>query len=140
MSESDVARRCADAMFANDRASRNLGMSVTVNEAGHATAEFEVTDNMLNGHDVCHGGYVFALADTAFAFACNGYDQLTLAAGACIDFVRPAMSGDRLTAVAKELHRGGRSGIYEVIVSNQDDARIAYFTGRSHATRQPILS
>ena len=139
MSSADIARRCAATMFANDKASKSLGIGVNVNQAGQAEAVFEVTENMLNGHDVCHGGFIFALADTAFAFACNGYDQMTLAAGASIDFLLPAKAGDTLTAVAKEAHRGGRNGLYDVIVSNQDKAQVALFRGRSYATSQPIL-
>jgi acyl-CoA thioesterase len=100
----------------------------------------EVRDNMLNGHRVCHGGFVFALADTAFAFACNTYDRVTLAAGASIEFLRPAKAGDRLKAIASERFRGGRTGLYDVIVSNQDDEQIALFRGRSHATNEAILS
>jgi acyl-CoA thioesterase len=139
MSETDIARRCAAAMFANDKASQDLGISVTVKQAGCAEAVFEVRDNMLNGHDVCHGGYIFTLADTAFAFACNSYDRLTLAASASIEFLRPARAGEKLSAIATESHRGGRSGLYDVVVSNQDGERVALFRGRSHATSQPIL-
>jgi len=139
MSDTDVARRCAAAMFANDKASQDLGISVTVEQAGCAEAVFEVRDNMLNGHDVCHGGFIFTLADTAFAFACNSYDRLTLAAGASIEFLRPARAGERLRAVATECHRGGRSGLYDVVVSNQDGENVALFRGRSHATSQTIL-
>jgi acyl-CoA thioesterase len=95
---------------------------------------------MINGFAVCHGGHIFALADTAFAFACNAYNQVTFAAGASIDFLRPARVGDKLLAVATERHRGGRSGIYDVSVSNQDDEEIAVFSGRSVATREAILS
>ncbi len=139
MSEVEVARRCAAAMFTNDKASKSLGISVTVIEAGRAEAVFEVRENMLNGHDVCHGGFIFALADTAFAFACNSYDKVTLAASASIEFLRPAQAGDQLTAVATESHRGGRSGIYDVVVCNQEEEQIALFRGRSHATRRSIL-
>ena len=140
MSDREIAQRCAETMFANDTASRNLGIEVTVDQAGEAVARLEVTETMLNGHSVCHGGFIFVLADTAFAFACNGYNQLTLAAAASIDFLRPAKKGDKLTAIAKERHRGGRSGVYDVVVSNQDDEQIALFRGRSHATRHTILA
>lgn len=139
MNDTDIARECASTMYANDRASQALGIRVTVTRPGHAEASMEIRDDMLNGHDVCHGGIVFALADTAFAFACNGYDRLTLAAGAAIDFMHAGKQGDRLTAVAAERHRGGRSGVYDVLVSNQDDVQIAVFRGRSHTTSKPIL-
>ena len=139
MSEADKARLCAAAMFANDKASRDLGISVLVEQAGCAQAVFEVRENMLNGHDVCHGGYIFTLADTAFAFARNSYDRLTLAASASIEFLRPVRAGETLKAIATESHRGGRSGLYDVVVSNQDGENVALFRGRSHATSQTIL-
>lgn len=137
--ESRTAQRCAEQMYASDMASQELGIDVTVSDAGVAKAVMEVAPSMLNGHRVCHGGLIFALADTAFAFACNGYDQVTLAAGASIDFLRPARAGDTLTAVASEVHRGGRSGVYDVVVRNQSEQTIARFRGRSHTTDQPIL-
>lgn len=124
----------AERMFADDRASRWLGMDVEVRRAGHAIARLTVSDDMTNGFGVCHGGIVFSLADTAFAFACNGGDNVTVAAAAGIDFLRPAYEGDRLTAEAKERHRGGRAGVYDVTVSNQDGEPIALFRGRAHAT------
>ncbi len=138
--ELDIAKKCAAIMLEADAASRRLGISVEVTRAGQAEARVEVTADMINGFDVCHGGYIFTLADTAFAFACNAYDELTVAAGASIDFLRPARVGDRLVAVATERHRGGRSGVYEVTVSNQNGEEVAVFTGRSMATRETILS
>lgn len=136
----DIAKKCAATMIEADAASRWLGISVEVTRAGQAEARVEVTADMINGFDVCHGGYIFTLADTAFAFACNAYDELTVAGGASIDFLRPARVGDRLVAIATERHRGGRSGVYEVTVSNQNGEEIAVFTGRSVATRETILS
>jgi acyl-CoA thioesterase len=106
---------------------------------GHAEARVAVTPDMINGFDVCHGGYIFTLADTAFAFACNAYDQVTYAGGASIDFLRPVKVGDELVAIAYERYRGGRSGVYEVTVRNQDGEEVAVFTGRSVATRDSIL-
>lgn len=138
--ELDIAKKCAATMLEADAASRRLGISVEVTRAGQAEARVEVTADMINGFDVCHGGYIFTLADTAFAFACNAYDDLTVAGGASIDFLRPARVGDRLVAVATERYRGGRSGVYEVTVSNQNGEEIAVFTGRSVATREAILS
>ncbi len=138
--ELDIAKKCADVMYEKDAASQSLGISVEVTGVGQAEARVEVTPDMINGFDVCHGGYIFTLADTAFAFACNAYDELTVAGGASIDFLRPARVGDRLVAVATERHRGGRSGVYEVTVSNQNGEEVAVFTGRSVATRETILS
>lgn len=140
MDQLEIAKRCANAMYEKDAASRRLGISVEVTCAGQAEARVEVAADMINGFDVCHGGYIFTLADTAFAFACNAYDELTYAGGASIDFLRPVRVGDMLVAVATERHRGGRSGVYEVTVSNQNGEEVAVFTGRSVATREAILS
>jgi len=139
MNSSEVARRCADAMFAEDRASRELGIAVEVSNAGSASARMEVTERMINGLNVCHGGYVFTLADTAFAFACNGYDQVTFAAGASIQFVRSARLGDALLAEAREQHRGRSSGTYDVRVTNQEGKLVALFRGQSRATGAPVV-
>ncbi|MEM7504984.1 MAG: hydroxyphenylacetyl-CoA thioesterase PaaI [Pseudomonadota bacterium] len=131
------AASAADALYARDAASQQLGITVDVSVAGAATAQMSVTKGMLNGHAVCHGGHIFALADTAFAFACNGYGTVTVAAGATIDFLRPGKLGDRLTATAEERHRGKRSGVYDVTVRDQNGAEIATFRGRSHDTQHP---
>ena len=138
--ELDIARKCAATMYEADAASRALGISVEVTDVGQAEARVEVTADMINGFDVCHGGYIFTLADSAFAFACNAYDRLTYAGGASIDFLRPARVGDKLVAVATERHRGGRSGVYEVTVRNQNGEEVAVFTGRSVATRDSLLT
>jgi len=133
------ARECARVMYDADRVSRELGIEIDVPAAGEATAVMSVTASMLNGHAVCHGGYLFTLADTAFAFACNGYDDVTVAAAASIDFVRPGREGDRLMAAARERHRRGRTGIYDVDVTNQRGERVALFRGRSFATGESML-
>lgn len=139
MNELETARQCAAVMLEKDSASRALGIAVEINAAGSATTRMTVTEAMLNGFAVCHGGHIFALADTAFAFACNAYNKLTVAAGADIDFLRPAYAGDKLTAVAKERSRGGRTGIYDVTVRNQDAEEVAVFRGRSYSTGKSIL-
>lgn len=139
MNDMEIAQKCYATMWDNDPASREMGMAVKVTRPGCAEARFEVRKEMVNGHDICHGGFIFALADSAFAFACNTYDRITVAAGASIEFVRPARLGDRLTAIASETHRGGRTGIYDITVTNQDDVLVAIFRGRSYATREPIL-
>ncbi len=136
----DVAKRCADAMYANDSASKALGIEVEVTEAGSATARMMVREDMVNGFDVIHGGLTFALADTAFAFACNGYDDQSFAASAQIEFLRPAVQGDELTATAAEDHRGRRSGHYTVKVRNQRDELVAIFRGRSASNGQQLLT
>ena len=120
-------------MYANDRSSQALGIEITIPAAGEAVATMTVRDDMVNGFNVLHGGLTFALADTAFAFACNAYDVQSFAASAQIDFLRPATLGDVLTATANEDHRGRRSGYYSVEVRNQQGEMIALFRGRSAA-------
>ena len=139
MNESDIARRCCELMYSTDHASQALGITVEVDRPGAAEARLEVRQAMVNGHDICHGGYIFTLADTAFAFACNTYNRVAVAAGASIEFIRPGQLGDTLTAVAREVHRGGRTGTYDVEVKNQDGELIAVFRGRSYATRQSFF-
>ncbi len=117
-------------MFADDRASRSLGIELVEAGDGRAVVRMRVTAEMVNGHSIAHGGYVFLLADTAFACACNSYGPVTVAAGADITFVAPAREGDILTAYAEERTRFGRSGLYDVSVRRGDEV-IAEFRGRS---------
>ncbi len=119
---------------------RALDISVEVSGAGRAEAKLEIRSEMLNGHNVCHGGYLFTLADTAFAYACNSYNKVTFAAGASIEFLRPARLGDLIVATAFERHRGGRTGIYDVLLCNQDGEEVALFRGRSHSTREVLFT
>ncbi|MCH7510552.1 MAG: hydroxyphenylacetyl-CoA thioesterase PaaI [Proteobacteria bacterium] len=139
MTDLELARACRDAMYAKDLASQALGIEVTIPEPGSAEARMNITAAMLNGFGICHGGYVFALADTAFAFACNAYDRVTVAAGASIDYLKPVHAGDALRADAREIHRGRRAGLYEVCVRNQDDVLVAVFQGRSSALDKSLL-
>lgn len=127
----DVARAAAGRMFENDAASQALGMRFEVPEAGTAVTRMTVTDNMLNGFDICHGGFVFSLADSAFAFACNASGRTTVAAGASIEWLLPAHAGDQLEARARVIHRAGRNGWYDVRVTNQNDELVALFRGRA---------
>lgn len=138
MDDLEMARRCAQEMWARDTASRSLGIRIEVLAPGEVRATMEVLPGMLNGHDVCHGGYLFTLADTAFAFACNAYGKVTVAAGGLIDFLRPAKAGDRLTALAAERHRGRRNGVYDVAITNQAGETVALFRGRSHVTERSL--
>jgi acyl-CoA thioesterase len=133
------AEAAAAALFARDAAARALGMRVAAVSPGRAHVTMAVRADMLNGHGSCHGGLIFALADTAFAFACNSHNERTVAAAASIDFLAAAQVGDELSAEAQELWRSRRSGIYEITVSNQDGARIALFRGRSHRTGGPVV-
>lgn len=127
-----TAERAAAALWRGDRASQGLGMIVGACAPGHAKVSMRVRPDMVNGHGICHGGLVFALADSAFAFACNSHGDNTVAAGAAIEFLLPAREGDLLTAVASERWRAGRAGIYEIEVRNQQDELVALFRGRSH--------
>jgi acyl-CoA thioesterase len=125
--------RVAAHMFAADRASRGLGMVIVEVGEGTATLAMTVRDDMLNGHDICHGGFITTLADSAFAFACNSRNVLTVAAGLTVDFLAPAHRGDVLSARAVETSRAGRTGVYDMIVTNQNGARVALVRGRSHS-------
>ena len=120
-------------MRAADRVAGALGMDVVHCGEGRATVRMRIGPDMVNGHAIAHGGYVFLLADTAFAYACNSYGPVTVAAGAQIDFVAPAGEGDVLEASAREVGRFGRSGIYDVTVRRGDEV-IAEFRGRSRTT------
>ena len=119
------------AMFARDRASsRLLGMTVEAAADGFSKVSLTVSDDMLNGHAICHGGVIFALADSAFAFASNGGGESVVAAGCDINYVRPVPPGARLTAVCRLRHRRGRSGIYDAEVTDQNGDAVAFFRGR----------
>jgi acyl-CoA thioesterase len=126
-----IARASAEAMWGDDAASRSLGMQLISVEPGHAVLAMAITEAMVNGHDLCHGGYVFTLADSAFAFACNSYNQRTVAHHSAITFVNSARRGDRLVARAVERSRVGRSGIYDVTVTREEGLVIAEFRGHS---------
>lgn len=131
MTPQQLAERAAEALFAGDKASQSLGIRIVEVRPGYAKLSMLVRSDMVNGHRICHGGMVFALADSSFAFACNSYNESTVAAAAAIDFLTPSYEGDELTAVATEVWRSRRNGIYEITVINQKGARIALFRGRS---------
>ncbi|MFI8891743.1 hydroxyphenylacetyl-CoA thioesterase PaaI [Streptomyces paradoxus] len=132
MTHTADATQAAEAMFAADRASRGLGIELLEQGEGTAVLRMTVTPAMVNGHGIAHGGYVFLLADSAFACACNSHGPVTVAAGADITFVAPAHEGDVLVARAEERVRYGRSGVYDVSV-RRDDEVIAEFRGRSRS-------
>ena len=139
MSDLQRARDCADKMYKSDRSSQALGIEIDIPEVGSAVATMFVRKEMVNGFDICHGGLVFTLADTAFAFACNAYDDVTVAGAGTIEFLRPATRGEKLRAVATEVHRGRRTGLYKVEVRNQDEQLVALFQGRSMSRGEPML-
>jgi len=135
-----VAEATRDAMWADDRASAMLGMKVTAIGPGTATLMMTVREDMLNGHDLCHGGLIATLADSTFAFACNSYNEITVAAGFDINLVASARLGDVLTARATELSKAGRTGVYDIEVTNQKGERIAAFRGRSYTMKgKPVV-
>ena len=127
-----LAKRVAATMFANDRASQALGMRIAHVSPGRAELTMTVRDDMLNGHAICHGGFIFALADSTFAFACNSYNRNTVAQGCSIEYLAPAHAGDELHAVGVERSRGGRTGVYDIEVRNQNGRTVALFRGKSY--------
>ncbi len=139
MDKLERARACANRMYAGDKASQALGIEIEIPEPGSAIATMRVREDMVNGFNICHGGLVFTLADTAFAFACNAYDDLTVAGSGMIEFLRPVYLDDVLRAVALEEHRGQRSGLYAVEVVNQHDEFVALFRGRSVSRGESVL-
>ncbi|MEJ7667397.1 MAG: hydroxyphenylacetyl-CoA thioesterase PaaI [Casimicrobiaceae bacterium] len=126
-----LADRVAASMFARDRASSGLGMRLTGVGPGCSQMTMTISADMLNGHATCHGGFIFTLADSAFAFACNSYNLTTVAAGCSIEYLAPAREGDVLTATAREQSLNGRSGVYDIDVRNQRSETIALFRGKS---------
>jgi acyl-CoA thioesterase len=134
-----LAERVAAAMFSRDRASQAMGMRIVRMRPGSAELSMNVRADMLNGHDICHGGFIFTLADSAFAFACNSYNANTVAQGCSIEFLAPAQGGDVLTAVAEERVLRGRTGVYDIVVRNQHGETIALFRGKSFRINGQVL-
>jgi acyl-CoA thioesterase len=130
LSPDQLAHACAQAMWQDDNASRGLGMEILEVTAGRARLAMTITPAMVNGHGIAHGGFIFTLADSAFAFACNSHNERTVAAHGNISFIRPGKLGDRLVATAREIARTGRSGIYDVSVT-ADGVPIAELRGHS---------
>jgi acyl-CoA thioesterase len=127
----EIARACAQAMWQQDDASRGLGMELVEVKSGQATLAMTIKPHMVNGQRIAHGGFIFTLADSAFAFACNSHNERVVAAQGNITFIRPGKLGDRLVATAREISRSGRSGIYDVHVTSEDGTVIAEFRGHS---------
>lgn len=138
MTPQELARACADRMWAEDAASRGLGMTLDGVGPGTAILSMTVRADMVNGHGLCHGGLIAALADSAFAFACNSRGTVTVAAGFGIDLLEPARIGDRLVAEGREVALRGRSGVYDVTVRCGEKV-VAEFRGRSRALGRPVL-
>ena len=130
-SAQETANKVADWMYENDPATRGFGMRIEQVGPGFARLRMTVRPDMLNGHKTCHGGIIFTLADSAFAFACNSGNALTVAQSCDIDFVNPAREGDELIATCEERFHRGRSGIYDTVVTLVDGTIVAHFRGRS---------
>ncbi len=131
MTPEERAKRSADAMWADDPASQALGMVLAEVTPGGAVITMPVREDMANGHGICHGGFIFTLADSTFAFACNSYNLRVVAQHNTITYLSPGQMGERLTATATETSRTGRSGIYDVVVTGEDGRKVALFRGHS---------
>jgi acyl-CoA thioesterase len=127
-----LAELAGKAMYERDPASQKLGMTLDEIRPGYARMSMPVRGDMLNGHGTCHGGYIFMLADSAFAFACNSHNHATVGAGCTIDYLAPGREGDLLTAEAVEQALTGKTGVYDIVVTNQEGRKIALFRGKSH--------
>ncbi|MCH9704725.1 MAG: hydroxyphenylacetyl-CoA thioesterase PaaI [Proteobacteria bacterium] len=139
MINDETARQCIDKMLASDQCSTWLGIRLLEAGVGRAKMSLVITDNMVNGHDLCHGGIIFTLADTTFACTCNGHNQVTVAQGCNIEFLRPALLADTLTADGCEIKRGKTTGICDIKITNQKQQLVALFRGKSYITTQSIL-
>jgi len=136
----ELARRVAESMFAVDTATKDtMQMEILVAEPGRAVLRMEVRPMHLNGHQICHGGFIFTLADSTFAFACNSYNHVTVAAGCSIEFLKSARLGDVLTCEGVEQTRAGRHGIYDMRVTNQKGETIALFRGKSAQIQGTVI-
>jgi acyl-CoA thioesterase len=134
-----LAERVAASMWARDGATQGLGMRIVRVAPGYAELQMTVRRDMLNGHAICHGGFIFLLADSAFAYACNSYNLNTVASGCGIDFLAPAREGDVLTAIGHERSASGRTGVYDIEVVNQRGEKIALFRGKSYRIKGHVL-
>lgn len=134
-----LAQACAEVMYSKDMCAQTMGMKIEDVDAGVACISMVVSEQMLNGHQTCHGGQLFSLADTAFAYACNSQGQATVASGCSIDFIRPAFAGDQLLATANVRFQGKITGLYDVEIVNQSGKVIAIFRGRAHRLGRALL-
>ena len=132
-------KACSDALHSGDTAAQMLGITIVDVSLGKAELSMPIRADMLNGHKSCHGGMMFSLADTAFAHACNSANKPTVASGCSIDFIAPAREGDVLTAYAEERSRGGRTGVYDIEIYNQDKQLVAIFRGQSYQLKGTVV-
>ena len=134
-----LARATGEHMYARDRATQGLGIELLEVRPGYARMQMVVRTDMLNGHAMCHGGFIFTLADSTFAFACNSYNVQTVAAGCTIEFLAPAFEGESLQAEAIEQSRSGKTGVYDVVVTNPEGRKIALMRGKSHQLKGAVV-
>lgn len=139
VSAQDVAKAVAQTMYQKDNVAQGLGIALKEIAPGRAIMTMRVTDHMLNGHNICHGGYIFTLADTAFAYACNTYNQNTVAQGAQISFIKAVTADTLLTAIAEEKNKTNRTGLYDIRVENENSETVALFRGSSHSIKGQII-
>ena len=139
MTPQELAEASAKAMYESDACTRALGIELIEVRPGYARLQMNVRPDFLNGHAICHGGLMFTLADSAFAFACNSYNISTVASGCSIEFLRPVQGGDRLTAEAVEQTLSGRTGIYDIRVTNREGEPVAMFRGKSAQIKGTVI-
>jgi acyl-CoA thioesterase len=138
MNESTAAKRALAVMLEHDHFTRWLGIIIDVHKEGYCSLHFSVRKDMLNGFGIVHGGVLFSAADSAFAFACNSYGVLSVALDASITFVKAAVEGDLIYVEAKELHNGRKTGLYDIVLTNQEHALVAAFRGTAYRTEKTI--
>jgi acyl-CoA thioesterase len=134
-----LAEAVGHELYARDRNAQSVGIKLDEIRPGFARMHLKIRPEMANSHDICHGGVIFTLADTAFAYACNSYNHSTVASGCSIDFVAPAHVGETLTAVAEERARSGRTGLYDIEVRNSHDQTVAYVRGKSYRIKGEVV-
>ncbi|MBZ0144612.1 MAG: hydroxyphenylacetyl-CoA thioesterase PaaI [Rhodocyclaceae bacterium] len=135
----DLAEAVGREMYRLDRTSQFLRIALDEIRPGYARMSLTVTEDMVNGHGMCHGGFIFTLADSAFAYSCNSHNHNAVASGCTIEYLAPAQVGDVLTAIGEERALAGRSGIYDIEVNNQDGKRVALFRGKSHRIQGEVV-
>jgi acyl-CoA thioesterase len=138
VTEDELARKCADAMYERDNAARGVGIELLEARAGFSRCAMTIRDTMINGHDSAHGGFIFTLADSAFAYACNSYNEPNVALQCSISFIAAVRLGDRLIATAQRAAKAGRTGVYDVVVE-RDETTIALFRGVNYRIRGTVL-
>lgn len=140
MTPEQLAQACSSTMHAQDYAAQMMGISIVETVPGRAVLSMKVRKDMVNGHGICHGGMIFTLSDTAFAHSCNNTNKNTVASGCTIEFLAPAREGDTLTATSVERSRSGRTGVYDIEVTNQEGVLIALFRGKSYQIKGSLVA